>query len=133
MVHYAADGEIGLQLALDAKLDLIVLDCALPKKDGLSVLKTLRENKIPTPILMLAGEESVTDIVKSLDSGANDCITKPWDIKVLIARVKALIRRSKWDLCEEIRHDHIPHGSAAESPDVSVSCTILPTSIRREP
>ena len=136
IVHYAADGEVGLELALETQFDLIVLNGSLPKKDGLSVMKALRENKILTPIMMMTGEDYLTNIVKSLDSGANDCVTKPFDIKILIARMKALVRRSKWDLCEEIRHDHIPHiphMSVARNPEASSSCTILPTTIDVDP
>ena len=108
LVRYAADGEVGLEIATEKQFDLIVLDWALPKKDGLGVLKELREQKILTPILMLTSGDSVKNIVRSLDSGANDCVTKPFEMHVLLARMKALIRRSKWDLCAEIRHCHIP-------------------------
>ena len=96
-VHYAADGDEGLKFALEKHFDLIVLDWRLPQKDGLSVLKELREQKILTPILMLTVEDSVQDMVRSLDSGANSCVNEPFAIPVIIARMKALIRRSRWD------------------------------------
>ncbi len=108
LVRYAADGEVGLKIAQERRFDLIVIDWALPKKDGLSVLKELRELKVMTPVLMLTAEDFVKAVVISLDSGANDCVTKPFEIHVLMARMKALIRRSKWDSCAEIRHAHIP-------------------------
>jgi DNA-binding response OmpR family regulator len=101
-VHYAADGDEGLTIALEKQFDIIVLDWALPKKDGLSLLKELRKNKILTPVLMLTAEDAVKDVIQSLNSGANDCLNKPSEIYVLIARMKALIRRSRWDLCEEV-------------------------------
>lgn len=113
-VHYAADGEVGLKIALTRQFDLIVMEWMLPKSDGLTALKKLRQQKIWTPILIVTADNSVRDIVQSLDSGANDCVTAPFDIYVLIARMKALIRRSKWDLCAEIRHDH-PRFESAES------------------
>jgi len=113
LVIYAPDGEVGLKIALEKQFDLIVLNWALPEKDGLSVLKELREQKILSPILMLIAEDALKDVIMSLDSGANDCVSKPFEMHVLIARIKALIRRSTWDLCAEIRHEHIPHATAS--------------------
>ena len=104
-VHYAADGKLGLEIALTRQFDLIVLEWTLYKSDGLTALKEIRQQKIWTPILIVTADNSVRDIVQSLDSGANDCVTAPFDVYVLIARMKALIRRSKWDLCAEVRHD----------------------------
>ena len=105
-VYQATDGEEGLEIATERQFDLIVVDWMLRKRDGLTVLKELRYQKIWTPILMVTPDNSVRDIVKSLDYGANDCVITPFKIYVLIARMKALIRRSKWDLCAEICHDH---------------------------
>ena len=96
-VRYASDGEAGLKFAMENQFDLIVLDWTLPKKDGMGVLKKLRKRKNWTPILMLTAEDSITDVVQSLDSGANSCVTVPFELPVLLARMKALIRRSKWD------------------------------------
>jgi DNA-binding response OmpR family regulator len=118
VVHYVADGEEGLKIAMEAQFDLIVMDCTLSKKDGLSVLQELRGQKILTPVLMVTAENSVKNIVHSLDSGANDCVIKPFEIHVLVARMKALLRRSKWDLCAEVRHDHI-------GPKLSISILII--------
>jgi DNA-binding response OmpR family regulator len=102
-VHTAADGEEGLKLALEKPFDLIVLDWMLPKKDGLSVLKELREKKNVTPILMLTAKDSVEDIVAGLDSGSDDYLTKPFAFAELLARVRALMRRSELDRGAEIR------------------------------
>lgn len=99
----AADGEEGLKLALEKPFDLIVLDWMLPKKDGLSVLKDLRERKNVTPILMLTAKDSVEDIVAGLDSGSDDYLTKPFAFAELLARVRALLRRSELDRGAEIR------------------------------
>ena len=101
--HTAADGEEGLKLALEKAFDLIVLDWMLPKKDGLSVLKELRERKNVTPILMLTAKDSVEDIVAGLDSGSDDDLTKPFAFAELLARVRALMRRSELDRGAEIR------------------------------
>ncbi|TGU74396.1 MULTISPECIES: response regulator transcription factor [Geomonas] len=102
-VTTAADGEEGLKLALEKPFDLIVLDWMLPKKDGLSVLKELRERKNVTPILMLTAKDSVEDIVAGLDSGSDDYLTKPFAFAELLARVRALMRRSELDRGAEIR------------------------------
>jgi DNA-binding response OmpR family regulator len=75
----------------------------LPKKDGLSVLKDLRERKNVTPILMLTAKDSVEDIVAGLDSGSDDYLTKPFAFAELLARVRALMRRSELDRGAEIR------------------------------
>ena len=105
-IHYSVDGEEGLEMALTRAFDLIVLDWMLQKGEGLTVLRKLRQRKIEVPVLMVTADDSVIGIIKSLDSGASDCVARPFEIYVLIARMKALIRRSKWDLCAEIRHDH---------------------------
>ncbi|MDB4522187.1 response regulator transcription factor [Gammaproteobacteria bacterium] len=89
-------GEEGLQSALEKRPDVIVLDLMLPGMDGLSVCRTLKSNDktsdIPIIIASARGEES--DIITGLEMGADDYITKPFSPKVLIARIKALLRRS---------------------------------------
>ena len=100
----AADGEEGLKLALEKAFDLIVLDWMLPKKDGLSVLRQLRERENFTPVLMLTAKESVEDIVAGLNSGSDDYLTKPFAFTVLAARVRALLRRSAQDKGAEIKY-----------------------------
>lgn len=112
LVHYAADGDIGLKIASEKQFDLIVMDSAILKTDALSVVQELREQKVLTPILMVTEEDSVRNIVHLLDSGANDCITRPFEFDVIAARMKALIRRSKWDLCAEVGHGHVVFGPA---------------------
>ena len=94
-VHTAADGEEGLRLTLEKTFDLIVLDWMLPKMDGLSLLKDLRGKKIMTPVLMLTAKDTVEDIVAGLDSGSDDYLTKPFAFPELLARVRALGRRSE--------------------------------------
>lgn len=75
--------------------DVIVLDLGLPKMSGLDVLKNLREKNIATPVVILTARETVDDRVKGLDAGADDYITKPFDLDELCARMRALQRRSK--------------------------------------
>jgi len=94
-VDHAADGRAGLDFAEQDLFDLIVLDLMLPAVDGKDVLKALRKQGIRTPVLILTAQEGKTTIVEMLNSGADDYLAKPFDLGELIARVKALIRRSK--------------------------------------
>jgi DNA-binding response OmpR family regulator len=90
-------------MALEKGYDLIILDVMLPKKDGLSVVRELRERMSATPVLMLTAKDSVEDIVAGLDSGSDDYLTKPFAFAELLARVRALVRRSEHDRGAEIR------------------------------
>ena len=92
-VDVANDGEIGLDLALGEKYDLILLDIMLPKIDGFEICKQIRKNKISTPILMLTAKGQISDKVMGLDVGADDYIVKPFSFEELFARIRALIRR----------------------------------------
>ena len=102
-VETAFDGEEGLKAGLDPKFDLIILDVMLPKMDGVAVIKELRAKKVQTPVLMLTAKDSVDDIVAGLDSGSDDYLTKPFAFAELLARVRALIRRSEQERGAEIR------------------------------
>ncbi len=93
-VEVAADGETALDLLLsESPYDLVVLDVMLPKRDGFAVLKSLREHRIETPVLMLTARDSVADKVAGLDRGADDYLTKPFAFEEFLARVRALLRR----------------------------------------
>ncbi len=89
----ANDGEMGYNMALSEKPDLILLDVMLPKMDGFTVCRKLRE-KISTPIIMITAKEEEVDKVLGLELGADDYMTKPFGIRELIARVKANLRRT---------------------------------------
>lgn len=91
---YAADGEKGLALAGTVAYDAAVLDIMLPKLDGLSLLRQLRQEKIHTPVLILSAKASVDDRVKGLQAGGDDYLTKPFAFSELLARLQALIRRA---------------------------------------
>lgn len=92
-VDIASDGEEGYFLASTQDYDLIVLDLMLPKMDGLSLCRKLREGKIAVPILMLTAKDRVKDKVAGLDSGANDYLTKPFAFEEFLARCRALLRK----------------------------------------
>jgi len=106
-VDTAGDGDDGLKMALGKPYDLIVLDWMLPKKDGLAVVKELRERKTMIPVLMLTAKDSLEDIIAGLDSGSDDYLTKPFAFAELLARVRALLRRSEMDKGAELRFDDL--------------------------
>jgi DNA-binding response OmpR family regulator len=92
-VDVAADGEEGDFKARTAEYDVIILDLMLPKVDGLSLLQKWRRDGIKTHVLVLTARGSIDDKVKGLDLGADDYLTKPFELNELIARIRALIRR----------------------------------------
>ncbi len=101
----AADGEDGLYKAQNYEYDAVVLDIMLPRIDGWELLRGLRKTK-KTPVLMLTARDAVRDRVRGLDTGADDYLVKPFDLSELLARLRALIRRSasQADSCIEIGH-----------------------------
>jgi heavy metal response regulator len=101
-VDVAYDGEEGLFMAENNPYDIILMDLMLPKKDGLTVIQELRAKEISTPVLSLTAKDTVEDIVAGLDIGSDDYLTKPFAFTELLARVKALVRRSTKDRGAEI-------------------------------
>lgn len=93
-VDHAPDGETGLDMALTEPYDTAIIDIMLPKRDGLSLIETMRKEKIPTPVIILSAKGSIDDRVKGLQTGSDDYITKPFAFSELLARVQALIRRT---------------------------------------
>jgi DNA-binding response OmpR family regulator len=92
-VDAAYDGLDGEEMALSPVYDVIILDIMLPGKDGISVCKSLRNQRIVTPILMLTARDALDDRVQGLDSGADDYLVKPFEVPELRARIRALLRR----------------------------------------
>ena len=93
-VEVAGDGAEAIERVADGSpWDLVVLDVMLPKRDGFSVLKTLREDGLTAPVLMLTARDAVGDRVTGLDLGADDYLTKPFAFEEFLARVRALLRR----------------------------------------
>jgi DNA-binding response OmpR family regulator len=97
------DGADGCKQALDGNFSLIILDVMLPKKDGLTVVKELREAGLRTPIVILTAKNSTEDVVAGLDAGADDYLAKPFAFAELTARVRALLRREGQDRGAELR------------------------------
>jgi DNA-binding response OmpR family regulator len=94
-VLIAADGEKGLNAALDAKPDLIILDIMLPKINGYEICRLIRKEKLDMPVIMLTAKGEESDIILGLNLGADDYVTKPFSIKELLARAAAFLRRRK--------------------------------------
>ncbi len=92
-VDIAPDGDEACWLVSENDYDLVILDLNLPKKDGIEVLHAIRPKKPSLPVLVLTGRSRIEDRVQSLDSGADDCLTKPFSYTELSARVRALMRR----------------------------------------
>jgi two-component system copper resistance phosphate regulon response regulator CusR len=92
-VDVVHDGETGLARAVTGDYDLLILDVMLPERDGFSVLRELRARRRQLPVLLLTARAALTDKVAGLDGGADDYLTKPFEVAELLARVRALLRR----------------------------------------
>jgi DNA-binding response OmpR family regulator len=95
VMDHAADGQTGLQLALENTYDVIVLDIGLPKLDGIEVCKRYRANGGTTPVLMLTARDRLEDKLLGFESGADDYLTKPFELRELAARIQVLYRRQQ--------------------------------------
>jgi DNA-binding response OmpR family regulator len=101
-VDLAGDGELGLKKALEYQADLIILDVMLPKKSGFDICKELRSKNIKTPIIMLTARGDEIDKILGLELGADDYLTKPFSVRELLARVKAVLRRTPDTECHVV-------------------------------
>ncbi|HEY3532983.1 MAG TPA: response regulator, partial [Casimicrobiaceae bacterium] len=106
-VDHVADGQAANDALATTNYDLVVLDLALPKVDGLSVLRRLRDRRGHTPVLVLTARDTLEDRVVGLDSGADDYMTKPFDLPEFEARVRALIRRAHGGGALELMHGQL--------------------------
>lgn len=101
-VDACEDGEDALQYLAMAEYDAVILDILLPKVDGLSVLRTMRQQKNRTPVLLLTAKGAVEDKVEGLNSGADDYLAKPFSYDELLARIRVMLRRQAVDTAENI-------------------------------
>ncbi len=128
VVDVAGDGDQGTMLAHVYDYDLLVLDVMLPKKTGLQLAAELRREGRATPILMLTARDTTEDVVRGLDAGADDYLTKPFKFDELLARVRALVRRGGAGRTELSTSYCIPRRSCA-APSCSKrsgTCTLIP-------
>jgi len=110
VVDVACEGNQGRSMAVEFDYDLIVLDLNLPEMDGLAVLKNLRQRKANVPVIILSARSRVEERVQCFDSGADDCLVKPFSFLELAARARALLRRS-----------HLPSESVLTVRDLSLN------------
>ncbi len=93
-VELAYDGDEGLRLGRTAAYDLMLLDVMLPRMDGFTVIRKLREDRLQTQTILVSARDSMEDIIQGLDAGADDYLTKPFSVDVLFAKVRATERRT---------------------------------------
>lgn len=125
-VDWVADGDAGVAAGSKQEHDCILLDLMLPKRDGFSVCRQLREGGVTTPILILTVKDATADKVTGLRLGADDYLPKPFDFEELLARVRALIRRSTTYAEHPLRYGELqldPYGRVARRGDRAVELT----------
>jgi len=108
-VMTADNGIDGYTMAAEGTFDFIILDLMLPGMDGMDVCKQLRQDKISTPILMLTAKDDELDKILGLELGADDYLTKPFSPREVIARIKAILRRTKTENETQVKTDHVIH------------------------
>ncbi|MCX6139726.1 MAG: response regulator transcription factor [Candidatus Kapabacteria bacterium] len=126
IVETAADGQLGLDLALNNVFDAIVLDVMLPKLDGYSVLRALRDEGNATPVLMLTARGTTEDRVQGLDLGADDYLSKPFHFEELAARLRSILRRSTTEKttklqCGELTLDLVTHFAFRDEKEIELT------------
>jgi OmpR-family two-component system manganese-sensing response regulator len=92
-VDVASDGQTGVQMAVQGQYDLLILDWMLPKVSGLEICQRVRSRTLSTPVLFLTAKDTLDDRVDGLDAGADDYLVKPFELRELLARIRALLRR----------------------------------------
>lgn len=101
-VDVANDGDAGLDYLLRGTYDAAIVDIALPKRDGVSIVREARKHRVQTPVLMLTARDGIEDRVAGLDSGADDYLVKPFAETELVARINALLRRTGKPIAEQV-------------------------------
>ena len=113
-IHTAADGEAALARALQGGLDAIILDLMLPLMDGVSVCAELRKRGVDTPVLMLTAKTELEDVLRGFSVGADDYVTKPFDALELLARIRAVLNRSKPPGAAKATEGHVIGGLSVD-------------------
>jgi DNA-binding response OmpR family regulator len=127
-VSVARDGKTALEVSAAKSFDLILLDIMLPKMSGIEVAQQLRKREYEAPILMLTARDSLPDIVRGLDAGADDYLTKPFSFLELLARMRALVRRNEFHRrnvleVEDLVLDLISHRTFRKGLEIHLSLT----------
>lgn len=115
VVDWLKDGDAARAAVKSESFELIILDLGLPKLSGLGFLQSIRQDGNPTPVIILTARETVEDRIKGLDSGADDYMTKPFDMNELSARVRALVRRSQGRADSVLQYRNVTLDPAAHS------------------
>jgi len=106
-VTIAGDGELGFEFVGRQAFDLVLLDLALPQRDGIDMLASLRKSNCMTPVFILTARDAVEDRVLGLDAGADDYMVKPFTFPELLARIRALLRRGRADSVLRLQHEDL--------------------------
>lgn len=104
---WLTDGLQALQAVEQESFDLVILDLGLPRMDGITVLTKIREKSIDIPVLVLTARDGIDDRVGGLDAGADDYVVKPFDVIEIVARIRAIVRRSKGRAVSVIQHGDV--------------------------
>lgn len=124
-VDWVRDGEAARRALFDQAYDACVLDIGLPRRDGLAVLKELRSRGSQVPVLILTARDTSSDKVAGLDAGADDYLTKPFDLPELQARIRALLRRSGGSASPVLHHDGVTLDPASRRVTLNGSAVAL--------
>ena len=125
-VDISGDGEDGQHMAMTNPYDLIILDLMLPKIDGLTVLKHLRQQKCKVPVLAMTALDDIEDVILGIDTGCDDYLTKPFDMRELVVRSKALIRRFHGQTSSVIEIGGLVIDTTARTVAFQGQCVVLP-------
>ncbi len=106
-VAFAYDGEEGLRLGKSNEFDVMLLDIMLPRMDGFAVIRKLREERVRTQTIIVSARDSKQDIIHGLDAGADDYLTKPFALDVLLAKVRAAVRRVPVRVSQELQFEDL--------------------------
>jgi len=137
----AYDGDEALRLGKTNNFDLLILDVMLPRMDGFTVIRKLREDRLTTQTIIVSARDSMQDIIYGLDAGADDYLTKPFALDVLLAKVRAAARRAPAPIPHELKYDELvlrPHLFELQRGDRITSltrteCALMEVLMRRAP